>query len=97
MENFTKPFRPAEGSKEQTALNVESGKRSKEQNPDVNEGLWAQAEHAASNISGTSGVSKEGKRIQAQAMYDQMIENDKALKKWAGGETGPGSILGDTK
>lgn len=92
----TKPFRPEEGSKEQTALNEESGRRSQEQN-DVNGGLWAQAEHAAFNqTGGFAGVGAEGKRIQTQAKYDQMVASDKQVKAW-GGEPGPGTILGDTR
>lgn len=58
----------------------------------VNKGLWAEAEHAALNqTGGFSGATKEGRKIAIQEKYDQMVENDKELRKWAG----DGGILGD--
>lgn len=59
----------------------------------VNKEVWAQAEHSVLNKSGLHGVNAEGRKAQIQAEYDQMIENDKRTKEWAG----DGAILGDTK
>lgn len=61
----------------------------------VKKELWAEAERIVTNFSGgMHGVSDEGKTAQVQKQYDQMIENDKKDKEWAGDgkETG---VLGD--
>lgn len=47
--------------------------------------VWAEAERAALGVSGGfSGVGEEGRRTQIQKHYDQMVENDKKDKAWAG-------------
>jgi hypothetical protein len=59
----------------------------------VNKEVWAQAEHAALNQGGLNGVDEQGRNKLIRSKYDQMIENDRATKKWAG-ENG---VLGDVK
>lgn len=58
----------------------------------IDKEVWAQARHSAANqTGGFAGVGPEGQQAQIQKHYDQLVENDKNLKKWAG-DTG---ILGD--
>lgn len=55
--------------------------------------VWAQAEANALNGGGFAGLDKEARTKLVQEQYDQMVENDKQTKKWAGG-TGD-TVLGD--
>lgn len=53
--------------------------------------LWSEAERQWRNQGGGAGVDTEAKQAAIQDRYDQMVENDKSLKKWAGED----GILGD--
>lgn len=57
----------------------------------VNKEVWEAAEHAAVNMGGFSGVDQAGKDRLIRKQYDQMVQNDKTTKEWAGKD----GILGD--
>lgn len=60
-----------------------------------NQELWAAAEQSALGATGGfSGSSTEGRQTLIRQHYDQMVENDKATRKWAGDDSKNG-ILGD--
>lgn len=61
--------------------------------------LWQEAERAATNMGGFSGIDKEGRQKLIQEQYDKMVESDKQTKRWAYGseKVVEGGILGDIK
>lgn len=83
---------PKDGYEEaKTAKQAEDSKKTKAPGS-VNKDVWAEAEASiVSTTGGFAGVSEEGKKNLIQAEYDQMVENDKKLKEWAGDSP----ILGD--
>lgn len=83
----TRPFNEQTNSVSRTS----KPETSKESDTKVDKDVWAEAEHRARNMGGFAGISEEGKKKLTQEQYDQMLENDKNLKKWAGDSP----ILGD--
>lgn len=57
----------------------------------TNKDLWAEAERQWQNQGGGAGVDPTQSQVAIQERYDQMIDNDKATKKWAGKD----GVLGD--
>lgn len=67
---------------------------------DVNKDVWEQAAHVAEDKGGLSGVDKKGRNALIRVQYDQMIENDRATKDWAGvnkDTKAENTVLGDVK
>lgn len=68
-----------------------TGKKDEGVPKNVNKELWAQAESNALNGGGFAGMDEKAKTALIREQYDQMVENDKKTKAWAG----DGGILGD--
>lgn len=97
---FTHPFGQADKAKEAKPVNKTEAVRKADEDTDkkstsnVNEDVWAEAERSARDKGAISGEVNDGNRHYIQEQYDQMIQNDKNLKAWAGKDS---EILGDAK
>lgn len=80
---FTKPFR-------------EEPKKEAPKKSEAEEALWENARNSAIGQSGGfAGVPKDKRDEQIQKHYDQLVENDKQVKAWAGHGKGEPTVLGD--